>query len=165
MSRKLIVSAFPGLGKTHLCNSNEEILDLDSSSFSWDVNKDGQKVRSDNFPYNYMNAISQNTEGYSIVCVSSHKNVRESLIDTFKDNKDIKVVFVYPNKNLKSEYLQRYKDRGNEQSFIDMMDKNWDSFIDELDNESSEYSNILYVKISTDNYYLSDLHVIQGSLS
>jgi hypothetical protein len=38
---------------------------------------------------------------------------------------------VYPYKELKKEYLQRYADRGSPKAFIDMMDAKWDQFVTE----------------------------------
>ena len=32
----------------------------------------------------------------------------------------------------KDEYLRRYKERGNEQSFIDLIDSKWDEWLHEL---------------------------------
>jgi hypothetical protein len=42
---------------------------------------------------------------------------------------------VYPERNLKEEYINRYKKRGSPQGFIDLISSNWDSFLDELDNQ------------------------------
>lgn len=51
--------------------------------------------------------------------VSSHKVVRQAL----KDN-NIFYYLVYPCRCIKDEYLQRYKERGNDPSFIEFIDKN-----------------------------------------
>jgi len=46
---------------------------------------------------------------------------------------------IYPEKDLKDEYLQRYKDRGNNDAFVDLLDKNWDNCMDEMDNQDASY--------------------------
>jgi hypothetical protein len=42
---------------------------------------------------------------------------------------------VYPNREIKDEYIQRYKDRGNNDAFVDLLDKNWDNWMDEMDSQ------------------------------
>jgi hypothetical protein len=44
-------------------------------------------------------------------------------------------VLVYPNRDIKDEYIQRYKDRGNNDSFVDLLNKNWDNWMDEMDGQ------------------------------
>src|SRR5574343_786468 len=87
----LIVSAFPGTGKSHLFNNTKlNILDSDSSKF--DKSK---------FPENYIKHIKENIEKVDVILVYSHKEVRNALV---KNN--IKFLLVYPNKSLKSEYVK-----------------------------------------------------------
>ena len=43
---------------------------------------------------------------------------------------------VYPCRCIKDEYLQRYKDRGNNNSFIEFIDKNWEDFIKDIEKET-----------------------------
>ena len=54
-----------------------------------------------------------------IIFVSSHDVVRQAL----KDN-NMFYYLVYPCRCIKDEYLQRYKDRGNNNSFIEFIDRN-----------------------------------------
>jgi hypothetical protein len=64
------------------------------------------------------------------ILVSSHKDVRDALV-----KKGIPYVLVYPNRDIKDEYIKRYKDRGNNDAFVDLLDKNWDNWMDEMDNQ------------------------------
>jgi len=115
-----VISAFPGTGKTELCRfmsinyPDFKILDSDSSKFD-----------KANFPANYIQHIKDNMEEASIILVSSHEAVRTALVEN-----NIDFELIYPNKELKEEYLQRYHDRGNEESFIKLLSKNWDAWID-----------------------------------
>jgi hypothetical protein len=140
-----VISAFPGTGKTYLHQNNTSItiLDSDSSMFSWS----GAGVRDPNFPSNYIDYIKQRIGKIDIILVSSHKVVRDEL-----KKYGILYTLVYPDKSLKDEYLKRYRDRGNDEGFINMIDKNWDNFIDELDNET--YPQKLKMKA---NEYLKDM--------
>jgi hypothetical protein len=59
----------------------------------------------------------------SYIFVSSHQEVRKALADA-----GIDYLLVCPDPVYKEEYLQRYIDRGSPQSFVDLLDKNWDSW-------------------------------------
>jgi hypothetical protein len=124
-----IISGFPGIGKSYLFNFRKDltILDSDSSQFSW-LEKG---VRDPDFPNNYMKHIKDNIGKVDVILVSSHDVVRQAL----KDN-NIDYTIVYPNKSCKEEYLNRYRNRGNDEGFVNMINKNWDKFIDEIEKET-----------------------------
>ena len=129
MKKTIVISGFPGIGKSYLFKENKGriVLDSDSSQFSWIA----KGVRNPNFPKNYITHIENNLGKADIILVSSHKIVRDAL----KDN-GIPYYLVYPNRELKDAYLKRYKERGNENSFIEMMDTNWDVFLNEIEAET-----------------------------
>ena len=66
----LVVSAFPGCGKSHLFRNkgDKKILDSDSSTFD-----------KSQFPENYINHIKSNIGDVDMILVSSHKEVRDAL--------------------------------------------------------------------------------------
>ena len=121
-----VICGFPGVGKStlfkELKDSGEKVLDSDSSTFD-----------KSEFPNNYITHIKNKTaEGYTVLG-SSHDVVRNALI-----SEKMPFTLVYPNKKLKDEYLKRYEDRGSPDSFIKLLDSNWDKWIsqcDELDND------------------------------
>lgn len=128
MKNTQIISGFPAIGKSYLTqNTKLVVLDSDSSYFSWI--KDGE--RHPDFPNNYMQHIKENIGKADYILVSSHDIVRKAL----RENK-INYVLVYPSKDLKKEYLERYQNRGNNDSFISFIDSNWDKFIDDIENET-----------------------------
>ena len=105
-----VYSAFPGVGKTTYFNTTDKnVLDSDSSKFD-----------KKNFPANYIDHIERNIQNPNVdkILVSSHKDVRDALL-----KKGIPYVLVYPNREIKNEYIQRYKDRGNNDAFVDLLDK------------------------------------------
>ncbi len=118
----LVVSAFPGCGKSHLFRNKGErkILDSDSSTFD-----------KSNFPQNYIEHIKSNLGNVDLILVSSHKEVREALVDN-----GIEFTLVYPDNNIKEEYIKRYIDRGNNDRFVELLTNNWNNWIDELDNQT-----------------------------
>lgn len=139
-----VYSAFPGCGKTTYFNTtNRNVLDSDSSKFD-----------KKHFPDNYIDHIERNVLDPKIdkILVSSHKDVRDALVA-----RGIPFVLVYPSRELKDEYIQRYKDRGNNDAFIELLDKNWDTWMDEMDGMEAPKGQTLYkVKLGS-GQYLTDV--------
>lgn len=128
--RTRIISAFPGTGKTHYYNNQKQykVLDSDSSNFSW-VHTNGIKTKTRNheFPQNYINHIKMQIGHYDFIFVSTHREVREALL-----NNCLFFYLVYPDRHEKKKYLKRYKDRGNEDSFVKLLSDNWDIWMKEI---------------------------------
>ncbi len=128
----MIVSAFPGTGKSHYFRKHEHtglVLDSDSSEFSW-VEKDGKRDRNLYFPANYMSHIAKNATrlgAEGIILVSSHEEVRTALVDNGHD-----FTLVYPKRELIDEYVQRFRNRGNPEEFVKLIISKWDEWIDQL---------------------------------
>lgn len=145
--RTAIISAFPGCGKSYIYNKYNntryygqdynnktwKMLDSDSSEYSWikDENGNNTKERNPNFPQNYINHIKENIGKVDVIFVSSHKEVRQAL----KDN-NIKFFLIYPIKEMKEDFIKRYRSRGNTEDFINFISNNWDNFIDEMEQEN-----------------------------
>lgn len=128
--RTRIISAFPGVGKTHYHKQHTDItLDSDSSNFSWVV-VDGKKVRNPDFPNNYIQHIKDNIGKYKFIFVSSHKEVREALKDAC-----LFFYLVYPDKHRKDEFINRYKQRGSPEAFVNLVYQNWEQWIRECQHE------------------------------
>jgi hypothetical protein len=139
-----IISAFPGTGKSHFHKEHPDTtLDSDSSEFSWIV-KDGEKIRNPDFPTNYIDHIKDNIGKYDFIFVSSHKEVRDALI-----NDGLYFYLVYPSMEDKDIYITRYKNRGNPESFINLISDNWKDWLYEL---STEASNIYRIQLSDDDF-------------
>ena len=137
-----IISAFPGVGKSYFYqNTNMKVLDSDSSKYSW---KNG--LRNPDFPNNYMIHIKENLS-VDIILVSSHEVVRNALI-----NEGLEYTLVFPQKELKEEYINRFKKRGSPESFIDLLSKNWNNWISELEEQQGCYK----IKLKQ-GQYLSDI--------
>lgn len=128
IKKTIIISGFPGIGKSCLFRQNRGliVLDSDSSNFSWISNG----VRNPEFPKNYIEHVKDNIGQAHIILVSSHKVVRDAL----REN-GIEYVLVYPDKSLKDEYVRRYIDRGSDDAFVKMIENNWTTFIEEIESE------------------------------
>ena len=126
---QLIMSAFPGTGKSEYLRQGEgsgympQGFACDSDSSNFDKSE---------FPSNYIEHIkSKIDDGYARIFVSSHKEVREALLKN-----EIEFTLVYPDRELKEEYLRRYKERGSSESFINLISNNWDLWLTELENQT-----------------------------
>lgn len=137
MKQTLLISAFPGTGKSYFFkNSKKKVLDSDSSTFD-----------KSEFPDNYIKHIKENIGEADVIMISSHKEVRDALVKN-----DMKFILVYPERELKDEYIERYKERGNDPKFIELLDKNWDSWITELENQKGCF----HTRLSSGKY-ISDV--------
>lgn len=81
-----------------------------------------------------------------VLFVSSHKETRKILSEL-----GLNFYLVYPDRSLKDEYLRRYRERGSTEEFVDMMDKNFDLFIDSIENEEVRCAKI---KLTGEDEYL-----------
>jgi len=132
MRETMIISAFPGCGKTTCTNTTKEftIMDSDSSDFSWikDENGNNTTERNPEFPQNYIRHIFENLGKFEVIFISSHKEVRDALLDL-----GVQFFLIYPNINLKDEWIYRFRNRGSSESFISKISENWDSYINEIE--------------------------------
>lgn len=136
-----IISAFPGTGKSIYHSKYPDItLDSDSSNFSWieqriPIDGDGnegyayhiEKIRNPEFPQNYINHIKENIGKYKYIFVSSHKEVRDVLFDNC-----LFFYLIWPPSHRKEEFIQRYKDRGNSENFIELISSKWEEWEKEI---------------------------------
>ncbi len=113
--RYKIVCGFPGVGKSFL-SKNIGCNDSDSSKFD-----------KRHFPHNYIRYIKTLS---GIILVSTHAVVRDALFDN-----SLRFSICYPERSLKSEYIERYAKRGSSKLFLITLSKNWDGWISEMENE------------------------------
>lgn len=156
-----IISAYPCCGKSYIVENSDYIfrgedekiivLDSDSSIFSWIVEKrpDGKKYGNPDFPNNYIKHIKENIGKVDYIFVSSHSIVRNALA---KEN--IEFTLVVPEKKLLNDWMIRMYNRGNDDDFINLQIDNWDTWLDEIENEKGTYSKLIKLK---KNEYLSDI--------
>ncbi len=127
-----IVAGFPGVGKSYLCDIAKQkgltIVDSDSRFFSCIREGEVSSV----WPNNYIEHIRALIGVVDIICVSTHREVREALVRA-----GIHFVLVYPDIQQKKEYLDRFRtrplradeDRESRDQFVARMNKNWDDWI------------------------------------
>jgi len=143
--RTRIISAFPGIGKTYYNQKHpDKCIDSDSSNFSWTKDAEGNntKERNPDFPQNYIDHIKEKIGKWEFIFVSSHQEIRDAMRDNC-----LFYYLIYPSGHFKREetkalIIQRYKDRESPQEFIDLLDKNWDAWVESCHNSGIGCMNI-----------------------
>ena len=128
-----IILAFPGTGKTYFQtrNSDKKIVDLDSNDFTGG-HDGGGKVLSEGFPSNYIQAINEQIDESEVLFISIHREVRDMLFNT-----GVEFILVYPKRELKEEYLERFRKRSDPKQFVELFSKNWDAILKELESQKN----------------------------
>ena len=157
----VVISAFPGMGKTYYYENCQQI----HSSYD----SDSSKFDKSSFPQNYIEHIKQKLQDNDrdIIFVSSHKAVRDAL----KENR-IRYVVVYPTIGIKNTIINRYRNRGSSESFVKLLEDNYDNWIKELMNEtdaicikkSKDLGDRLSVEIDDGNLYIKSIvnDIVEG---
>lgn len=174
---KLVISAFPAVGKSTIFKEAAErglkpahvlFNDFDKE-YQIQVpagdgipvfDSDSSKFDKAFFPTNYVQHIKNTLEALDdvIILVSSHEQVREMM-----RSQGIDYVLAYPQRELKEEYIQRYKDRGNAEGFIGMMENSWNKFIDSCEEDPTETKIVLGEgEFLGQDYLTGDLSQIVG---
>lgn len=132
-----IISGFAGIGKTTAALKYDNVIDLESSKFFFKLPnnltiEDYEKLKGDmSRPINhtglsdYVEAIIQAQKNYDYVLIAMFPDLIKELND-----RQIDVQIVLPNINDKEYYKNRYKNRGNSDTWIKNMLTSWDSYLD-----------------------------------
>ena len=122
----ILISAFPGLGKTYLYQQYKDrlkILDLNTGRFE-----------GDDFPGNYIAEVEKRLNDYDLILLSSDRNVRYALNDAGLD-----FDLFYPSKDRKNELVEIYVTNRKSRDFIMNLDHNFYNLIDEIEDEDLEH--------------------------
>ncbi len=142
----IIISGFAGIGKTTLQKNNPSVIDLESSDYKWiyqDENTESMdkemrkgvtnRVKNPLWPLNYVKDIIEKSNEYEIVLISQDKDKRDCL----KEN-NCEYYVCFPKKECKQDFINRYKSRGNNEKFIELVSQNFDDWIDALMDEKNK---------------------------
>jgi len=113
---EVIYAAFPGTGKTYLCNKFDNCKELEC----WEY-RDG------NFPNNYIQNVVTLLGKTKYLFISTDPVILKGLNEL-----GINILLIYPENELRNEYLDRYIERDSPNSFIGVFMKYWDVWLNEL---------------------------------
>ena len=140
-----IISGFAGIGKSTLAKVACNIVDLESSEYKWKYTIDTsemtveerkgitERVQDPEWPMNYIQAIKEESENYDYILLCMDKPVRDLLV-----KEGIEFALAFPSLDSKDEYIERLKNRGNNQAFINLITKNYDKWINDLMEEPQD---------------------------
>lgn len=143
----MIIAGFPGCGKTSLEKQYpEEFKDHDVS-----------EVKPDNLPPiastvldDFCKVIQESLDAGKIVTLLPTVAILDRVI-----LKGWEYVVVRPHRGAKETYLDRYRNRGSEEDFVSLMDKQWDEWMTALDRIDHP---TIYLNA---DQYLSDVVVVE----
>jgi hypothetical protein len=147
----LVLSCFPGLGKTYAFEhfSDEfSISDSDSSKFHYIENG----VVHHEWPWRYLDHIEERIPNFDFVFVSTHEEVRRGLI-----KRGIEYLLVLPPLDAKQTFIDRYKARGSSKQFIELLSSKWNEWVSCEPEQDHPGSRVCFTSKYLDREFLRDL--------
>ncbi len=131
-----IIAGYPGVGKTYLASKYKNVIDLDSAQFAYIIDDELLNLKSEkrkglytknnpNWPQNYIDAIKIAIKNYDYVLVWT----RMDAIEEYQKN-NFNFSICYPDKNSFLNYEKRYKDRENNDIYINKKNKEYYEYIE-----------------------------------
>ena len=132
IKQKVIVFAFPGTGKTYATQNFENTCDFESLYYIFDYNedvlhwhidkhkgRDDIRVKSPNFPQNYIEALKKELEKGRIVITPFMINNLIALEEAEFDNEARIIVVTHDEKDYET-IATRFRNRGNAEDFVEL---------------------------------------------
>jgi len=142
MRNNVILACFAGSGKSYaakIWKDSGQINDLESSQYQW-IYPEGtdlsdvealkgisDKIRNPMWPLNYIYAIKESWQNNRVTLISMQKEIRDIL-----DYEAVDYILIYPSYDQKEIYIERYRERGNQENFIKLLETNWENWLDDL---------------------------------
>ena len=133
----MIYAAFPGTGKTHIC----EKTDIRS------VEVEYWKYKDKGMQKEYIQDIKKHIGICDYIFIATDPEGLRLL-----HNEGFDITLIYPKNNLRNEYLDRYIERDSPYEFIGTFMKHWNIWIDEL--KEQKYCNHIILE---SGQYLQDV--------
>jgi len=139
-----VILCGPAVGKTYLSKTDSRFIDLDGMKAKYkygiideiDFEKNklnrGKVIHQDSLEY-ALNILKKEISSDKIILLSFNKEILAYLWDN-----NIDYFLVYPNINSREEYINRMKNRGNNEKFIEAMTniKDWNLFYTQNKNDT-----------------------------
>lgn len=139
----IFIYAFTATGKSTVAKKYSNVIDMESTLYKYLGNslEDESKkstLREINpmWPDNYFKALEDVRNKYDYILIS------DDICNTFFEKNNYEYWWIYPKRELKNEYLDRCKNRGNNEEFIYWYDKLWDDWIDACINDTKSSKHI-----------------------
>lgn len=142
----LVISAFPGCGKTELTKAYpDHYIDLDMPEVKdMDV---------------YLNAIKEAGTSGKTVLVPSWQALRDVIVAAGMD-----VVLVHPTFGMKEEMLERYRKRGSSPKLIETMERRYDEFLIDTLTAHGGFPNVRNFALTPNTYLTHAVGLIKADI-
>lgn len=143
---------FPGTGKSSVSQSVPDVLDADSRLYQFigvtpqmlhNTAARARTVPNPEYPDNYFNYIENAGSTYVLL------NCHVSLLPRIPSEN---LLLIYPDISLKDEYICRYRDRGDSESFISYMDESFADMVRAIESYPCRK-----LRITDEHTYLTDI--------
>ncbi len=150
----IFIYAFTATGKSTVAKRYSNVIDMESTLYKYtgNSNEDESKkstVRQLNkeWPENYFKALMQVRDKYDYILIS------DEICDKFLRENNFEYWWIYPREDLKEEYMDRCKKRGNNSEFIKWYSKLWKEWIEKC--KSDKFA-IKHIELQS-NQYIEDV--------
>lgn len=135
-----IIASYPGVGKAYLANKYKNVIDLDSAQFAYIIDNKLLNIKPEkrkglytknnpNWPQNYINTIKEAVKSYDYVLVWTRMDAIEEYIKN-----GLKFSICYPDKKFFLSYEERYKNRENNNIYINKKKEEYHKYIQIFEN-------------------------------
>ena len=154
---KILIMAYMGTGKTELKNKYENVVDFDFQDYKYiydesirhlplEQRKGSTNLRTENpdYPKNFTtDALKLLNDGKIVISPFIEHVFKAFDSSDFKTRIDnIRIILVCPERNNFSEYIERFKQRGNSEEFIARREKEFSSLMD-LFEQANQYERVV----------------------
>lgn len=139
----VFVYCYTASGKSTLSKKYSNVIDMESTFYKYgdqhenEKSKGTKRIINVDYPNNYFKALSDVKDKFDYILIS------DSICNEWLFKNNIPYWQIYPNKNLKDEYLLRMKNRGNNQDFINYQSKLWNKWIEGCENDKNASKHIV----------------------
>ena len=138
----VFVYCYTATGKSTLGKKYSNVIDMESTLFKYHQQCEDESIKGtkremqEDYPNNYFKALEKVKDKYDYILVSDY------ICNDWLIKNNYEYWQVFPNKELKQEYLQRMKNRGNNDAFINYQDLMWEEWIDGCKNDQNAKKHI-----------------------
>ena len=150
----IFIYAFTATGKSTISKKYSNVIDMESTLYKYlGISKEDEKLKGTNrkinkeWPDNYFKALKEVESKYDYILIS------DDICNNFLKVNNYEYWWVYPQIELKDEYLDRCKKRGNNDEFINWYSKLWEEWIRACKNDKGASR---HIELKS-NQYLEDV--------
>lgn len=150
----VFIYAFTATGKSSVAERYDNVIDMESTLYKYlgtikedELLKGTVRELNKEWPNNYFKVLKKVKDKYDYILIS------DDICNSFLRDNNFEYWWVYPSMDLKKEYLERCRRRGNNQDFISWYSKMWEEWIFNCKND--QYAS-KHIELKS-NQYLEDV--------